>query len=43
MAGDESPWFPGFRVYRQAPDGEWRAALERLRHDLLAASGARDS
>jgi Flp pilus assembly protein TadD len=23
----ESPWFPGFRVHRQAPDGEWSRAL----------------
>jgi tetratricopeptide (TPR) repeat protein len=22
-AGDESPWFPGMRVYRQAIDGDW--------------------
>ncbi len=22
-----SPWFPGFRVHRQAPDGEWARAL----------------
>jgi hypothetical protein len=23
----DSPWFPGFRVHRQAPDGEWARAL----------------
>jgi hypothetical protein len=38
--GDESPWFPGFRVYRQNPDGDWKAALGRLRGDLLAAFGS---
>jgi hypothetical protein len=38
-AGDESPWFPGFRIYRQGPDGDWEAALGRLRGDLLAAFG----
>ena len=23
----DSPWFPGFRVHRQAPDGDWSRAL----------------
>jgi hypothetical protein len=32
--GDESPWFPGFRVYRQLPDGSWDDALRRLAADL---------
>lgn len=36
-AGDTSPWFPGFRVYRQRTDGDWGKALERLRDDLLVA------
>jgi len=36
-AGDESPWFPGFRIYRQAPDGDWRDALSRLERDLMAS------
>jgi tetratricopeptide (TPR) repeat protein len=26
----ESPWFPGFRVYRQLPDGDWSRALASL-------------
>jgi hypothetical protein len=34
LAGDESPWFPGFRIYRQGKDGDWDAALARLRKDL---------
>ena len=33
-AGDESPWFPGFRIYRQSLDGGWSDAVERLRDDL---------
>jgi Flp pilus assembly protein TadD len=33
-AGDRSPWFPGFGVYRQRPDGGWHDAAERLRADL---------
>jgi hypothetical protein len=39
-AGDESPWFPGFRIYRQGVDGDWEQALERLRGELLAAHRA---
>jgi Flp pilus assembly protein TadD len=26
----DSPWFPGFRVHRQAPDGDWSQALAGL-------------
>jgi Flp pilus assembly protein TadD len=33
--GPESPWFPGFTLYRQPRDGEWGGVLERLRGDLL--------
>ena len=40
ISGSESPWFPGFRVYRQGPDGDWGAALRHLRGDLLAAFGS---
>jgi len=40
ISGNESPWFPGFRVYRQGPDADWETALERLRGDLLAAFGS---
>ena len=32
IEGDRSPWFPGMRVYRQAQDGDWGAALESLRN-----------
>jgi tetratricopeptide (TPR) repeat protein len=39
IAGDESPWFPGFRIYRQAPDGNWEKALTRLNQDLKAGLG----
>jgi tetratricopeptide (TPR) repeat protein len=34
--GEGSPWFPGFCVYRQKADGDWRAALEKLSNDLLS-------
>lgn len=39
-AGDESPWFPGFRIYRQGLDGSWEAALTRLAQDLVASFGS---
>ena len=32
--GAESPWFPGFRIYRQAPDRKWDGALARLRREM---------
>ncbi len=31
--GAESPWFPGFRVYRQTPQRSWDAALAQLGAD----------
>lgn len=40
-AGYESPWFPGFRIYRQDTDGDWGAALGRLAADLQGPSGPR--
>ena len=32
--GKESPWFPGFRVYRQEYDGSWDTAFTELAVDL---------
>jgi Flp pilus assembly protein TadD len=29
--GEQTPWFPGFQVYRQPPSRDWRPALDRLR------------
>jgi tetratricopeptide (TPR) repeat protein len=34
--GGASPWLPGFRLYRQQPDGGWTTPLDALRRDLLA-------
>lgn len=34
QGGGESPWFPGFRLYRQSPDGTWSAALDLLGEHL---------
>ena len=41
LSGDESPWFPGFPIYRQGVDGDWSAAFDRLAHDLHARFGKR--
>jgi tetratricopeptide (TPR) repeat protein len=41
VAGDESPWFPGFRIYRQGADGNWTAALDKLARELAAGHGQR--
>ncbi|MCH8137806.1 MAG: hypothetical protein IH926_02440, partial [Proteobacteria bacterium] len=38
-AGDESPWFPGCRIYRQEVNGDWEGAFARLAGDLLGSSG----
>jgi hypothetical protein len=32
--GGSSPWFPGFRLYRQTLDGRWDQALIALANDL---------
>lgn len=39
-AGGESPWFPGFGVYRQTPQRSWDAPLAQLAADLLPAGRA---
>ena len=31
LAGVQSPWFPGFTIYRQDRGGDWSGALENLR------------
>ncbi len=37
--GEESPWFPGFRIYRQNKNGDWNEALQALGGDLKAQWG----
>jgi len=39
-AGDASPWFPGFSLYRQDNDGGWQEAWDRLKRDLAQARPA---
>jgi tetratricopeptide (TPR) repeat protein len=40
-AGRESPWFPGFTIYRQSLQGDWRDALSSLHRDLVGNYGSR--
>jgi len=30
LAGEQSPWFPRFRLFRQSKENDWRRALEGL-------------
>ena len=38
--GTASPWFPGFRIYRQDRDAGWGRALSELSADLCATAMA---
>lgn len=38
--GATSPWFPGYRVYRQDVSGSWDAAMAALAADLAAGASA---
>ena len=35
-AGDETPWFRGFRLYREPSDRDWQPVMNALREDLCA-------
>jgi Tfp pilus assembly protein PilF len=35
-AGAETPWFPGFRLYRQSPGGDWQRSLNALVGDITS-------
>jgi hypothetical protein len=37
--GEESPWFKGFKTYRQLTNGYWSLALQNLTQDLLNRFG----
>ena len=38
QSGSSSPWFPGFRIYRQSLQGEWSPALDALARNLADAA-----
>jgi hypothetical protein len=31
---NRTPWYPSFRIYRQAQSGDWQSPVERIKHDL---------
>jgi tetratricopeptide (TPR) repeat protein len=37
ISGETSPWFPAFKLYRQASDRSWNEALRSVRADLETA------
>ena len=34
-SGNQSVWFPGFKLYRQTPEGNWNSAIQELHADLI--------
>ena len=40
-SGDETPWFPGFRLYREGRESGWARALGELGRDLAERQGSR--
>ncbi len=36
MGRNDSPWYPGMRLYRQPEPGNWPAVIEKVRSDLVA-------
>lgn len=38
--GDDMPWYPQHKLYRQAQHGEWGDVIERIAYDLRQWSGA---
>ena len=40
MREGDSPWFPGFTVYRQPAGLDWREPLARLRRELAISAGS---
>ena len=41
--GQQSPWFPGFNLYRQNPGDDWGPALEALHADIVSEHVSRIS
>jgi hypothetical protein len=33
-AGNEAPWFRGFRIYREPPNRDWQPVMNALREDI---------
>jgi ADP-heptose:LPS heptosyltransferase len=35
LGRDDSPWYPGMRLYRQQEPGQWQPVIQRLLADLM--------
>jgi tetratricopeptide (TPR) repeat protein len=40
---DDSPWYPGMRIYRQTSAGDWTGVIERVSSDLAARAASHAS
>lgn len=36
MGRDDSPWYPGMRLFRQSSPGDWAGVIERIQNELIA-------
>jgi len=39
LGRDDSPWYPTMRLFRQDKPGDWSGVFERMRRELVRASG----
>jgi tetratricopeptide (TPR) repeat protein len=39
LGREDSPWYPGLRIFRQERQGEWGEVIERMSRELRSAAG----
>ncbi len=42
LAGEQTPWYPSLRLFRQAMRGDWLGVFSRMRDELMLLLAARD-
>jgi ADP-heptose:LPS heptosyltransferase len=40
LAGEQSPWYPAARLFRQPQLGDWESAIARVRRELTEFGGS---